>query len=260
MSKRLRYGVAVSLDGFIAGPNGEADWIVMDPSIDFEAMFKQFDTVVMGRKTYEVVTAAGGSGAMPGMEVVVFSRTLPPSARKGVRVVNDDPRAVVAELKSKPGRDIWLFGGGVLFRSLLDAGLVDSVEIAVVPVLLGSGVPLLPPGGTTKLVLADQKSAPGQRHRRPVVLGARRIWSCAAHWVHQVTEAGHEEEDNHEKDNHEEENQPQERTVMRRQSLSACALIALISWSATSFGQTFGRMEVRAVDSVTLTGEQFLTG
>jgi dihydrofolate reductase len=160
MSRRLRYGVAVSLDGFIAGPNGEADWIVMDPSIDFGAMFKEFDTALMGRKTYEVVTAHGGRGSMPGLEVVVFSRSLPPATYKGVRIVSDDPGEVVAALKAKPGRDIWLFGGGVLFRSLLDAGLVDTVEVAVIPVLLGSGIPLLPPGGTTKLMLADQKTLP----------------------------------------------------------------------------------------------------
>ena len=60
MSRRLRYQVAVSLDGFIAGPNGEYDWIVMDPSIDFAALFKEFDTAVMGRKTYEVLTAQVG--------------------------------------------------------------------------------------------------------------------------------------------------------------------------------------------------------
>ena len=160
MSRRLRYQVAVSLDGFIAGPNGDYDWIVMDPSIDFAALFKEFDTAVMGRKTYEVLTAQGGHGAMPGLDVVVFSRTLPAAAYPGVRIFNDDPREIVVALKAKPGRDIWLYGGGALFRSLLDAGLVDTVEVAVMPVLLGAGVPLLPPGAATKLELADQKTLP----------------------------------------------------------------------------------------------------
>lgn len=160
MSRRLRYQVAVSLDGFIAGPNGEADWIVMDPSIDFGALFAEFDTLVMGRKTHEAMARHGEPAAMPGVEVFVFSRTLPASSRQGLHIVNDDPREVVAALKARPGRDIWLFGGGTLFRSLLDAGLVDSVEVAVMPVLLGSGIPLMPPGATTKLALTDQKTLP----------------------------------------------------------------------------------------------------
>jgi len=160
MSRRLRYQVAVSLDGFIAGPNGDFDWIVMDPSIDFGALFSEFDTAVMGRKTYEVMQAQGGDGTMPGMEIVVFSRTLPAMARPGVRITNDSPEKVVAALKAKRGRDIWLYGGGELFRSLLDAGLVDTVEVAVIPVLLGAGIPLLPPGTATKLILADTKVLP----------------------------------------------------------------------------------------------------
>jgi dihydrofolate reductase len=160
MTRRLRYQVAMSLDGFIAGPNGEFDWIVMDPSIDFAASYKEFDTAVMGRKTYEVMTAQGGQGGMPGLDVIVFSRTLPAATRRGVRVTNDDPAEVVTALKAKPGRDIWLYGGGALFRSLLDAGLVDSVEVAVIPVLLGDGIPLLPPGATTKLVLVEHKVLP----------------------------------------------------------------------------------------------------
>ena len=149
----------MSLDGFIAGPNGEYDWIVMDPEIDFRALYGEFDTAVMGRKMYEA--AQGADISIPGLDFVVFSRTLAPAARRGVRIVNDDPRSFVTALKqSKAGRDIWLFGGGVLFQSLLDAGLVDSVEVAVMPVLLGAGIPLLPPGSKTRLKLVDHKVLP----------------------------------------------------------------------------------------------------
>ena len=98
--------MAVSLDGFIAGPNGEFDWIVMDPSVDFAALYKEFDTAVMGRKTYDVMTAQGGHGDMPGLEVVVFSRSRPAAAYAGVRILNEDPREVVAALKAKRGGDI----------------------------------------------------------------------------------------------------------------------------------------------------------
>jgi dihydrofolate reductase len=159
-TRLLRYQVAATLDGFIAGPDGEYDWIVMDPAIDFEALYREFDTVVMGRNTYETMTAQGGDGAMPGLDVIVYSKTLPPASSPGVRVVNHDPAEDLAALKQKPGRDIWLFGGGKLFRSLLDAGLVDTVEIAVMPVLLGHGIPLLPAGATAKLVLAHQMTLP----------------------------------------------------------------------------------------------------
>jgi len=161
VSRRLRYGVAVSLDGFIAGLKGEYDWIVMDPAIDFAAMYRDYDTAVMGRKTYDVMAAMGGEQpAMPGIEVVVFSKSLEPVKRPAFRIVPDDPVKVVKALKKKPGKDIWLFGGGALFRTLLDAGLVDTVEIAVNPVLLGEGIPLLPPGSRATLTLSDHKVLP----------------------------------------------------------------------------------------------------
>jgi dihydrofolate reductase len=159
--RRLRYQVATSLDGYIAGPDGEFDWIVMDPDIDFAGLFAQFDTVVMGRKTFLATLQQGGNGTMPGLDVIVFSRALRPEDYPAVSVVNSDPAEHVRSLKARSGKDIWLFGGGGLFRTLLEAGLVDTVEPAVVPVLLGAGIPMLPPPALrTKLSLIRHRSYP----------------------------------------------------------------------------------------------------
>jgi dihydrofolate reductase len=149
----------MSLDGFI-GRNGPDDysWIVDVSTIDFVALLKDFDAAVLGRKTWEVAKAMGQSG-VSGLDTIVFSKSLPPETGKDLRITSDDPVATVRELKKKPGKDIWLFGGGELFRTLLGAGLVDTVEVAVVPVLLGEGIPLLP-GGTTKLELVDSRVLP----------------------------------------------------------------------------------------------------
>jgi dihydrofolate reductase len=142
--RRVRYVVAASLDGYIAGPAGEVDWIIMDPAIDFAALFAQFDTVVLGRRTYEGMVASGNSG-MPGMNTIVVSRTLHQQDHPEVTVAGQDWEEVLSRLRDASGKDIWLFGGGALFRSMLDARLVDTVEVSIIPVLLGDGVPLLPP-------------------------------------------------------------------------------------------------------------------
>jgi dihydrofolate reductase len=156
--RKVVYGGAMSHDGFIAGPKGEYDWIVMDPDIDFAALMGRFDTFLIGRKTFEVMRRMGDAAPpAPGIRNVVFSRTLRPEDCPGA-TLSDDAERVVAELRTKPGKDIALFGGGELFRSLLAAGLVDELGVSVIPVLLGGGIPLLPsPADRARLKLKTHR-------------------------------------------------------------------------------------------------------
>lgn len=158
--QRIRYQVAMSVDGYIAGPKGEYDWIVNDPTIDFSALFAQFDTFLLGRKTYELTLQPDNPGFPAGSRAFVFSRTLPEQV-PGFSVVREVSRDSVESIRKQAQKDIWLFGGGELFRSLLSLGLVDTVEVAVMPVLLGQGLQLLPqPAMQARLQLTNQRTYP----------------------------------------------------------------------------------------------------
>lgn len=155
--RRVRYSVVMSLDGYITGPKGEADWITTDPDFDFTAIFSQFDTILVGRRTFDAMVAARRV-SMPGMKTIVFSRTLRQEDHPQVAIVANDQQETLAALKASPGKDIWLFGGGSLFRSLAEDGLVDTVEVRIVPILLGAGVPLSPdPKSRIKLALTAHR-------------------------------------------------------------------------------------------------------
>ena len=156
--RQLRYNVASSLDGFIAGPLGEYDWIVPDPSFDFAALWDQFDTLLMGRRTFEVAIKRFPSLKAMGKKVVVISTTL--KQYPGATILNSNVPEAIAALKAESGKDIWLMGGGALFRTLLDANLVDTVELSVIPILLGSGTPLLPAGHRCPLRLEQSSTLP----------------------------------------------------------------------------------------------------
>jgi dihydrofolate reductase len=159
--RRVLYRVAASVDGYIAGPRGEVDWIVHDSAVDFAKVYESVDTVLLGRRTYELTRQPGAPPWPRDWQIYVFSRTLTPEEHPDVSVVRTDAGPRVAALRAAPGREIWLFGGGGLFRSLLEAKQVDFVEVLVVPVLLGGGIPLLETGAPiTRLALEQVKRYP----------------------------------------------------------------------------------------------------
>ncbi len=142
--RRVRYGVGMSLDGYIADANEGTGYLTSDPAYDSSGFFRSIDTAIMGRRTYEVAQRAGMRGGYPGLRTYVCSRTLRPADHSGLTVLDDDVPAAVDALRREEGKDIWLVGGGSLLRSLLDAELVDTIELGVSPLLLGQpGTPML---------------------------------------------------------------------------------------------------------------------
>ena len=121
-----------------------------------EFSFDHHDTFLIGRKTFD--TMGRTLKLMPrNTTTIVFSRTLNPADYPDITLC-DNPLQIVADLRTKPGKDIALFGGGDLFRSLLEANLVDRVEVSLIPMLLGAGISFLPPPAPqTKLKLISQR-------------------------------------------------------------------------------------------------------
>ena len=138
----VTFGVANSLDNFIARPNGAVDWLVWDEEVAniSKEFFKTVDTVVMGRKTYEVAARSGG-GAYPGVKNYVCSRTIR-EAPKEVEIVSEDVVDFIRRLKQENGKGVCIVGGGELARPLFEARLIDQVGLNIQPVIIGSGVPL----------------------------------------------------------------------------------------------------------------------
>ena len=158
--RKVILGLAVSLDGFIEGPNGEYDWCFTDQDYGMSDFFKRIDGLFIGRKSYELALTMGDA-AMPGFPMLteyVFSNTLM-EVKPGAILVKGDIEQKVKRIKSEPGKDIWLFGGADLTASLLNLNLIDEIGMAVHPVILGGGKPLFQDvSRRIELKLVDTKS------------------------------------------------------------------------------------------------------
>ncbi len=158
--RKVILAVAVSLDGYIEGPQGEYDWCFSDQDYGMSDFFQRIDSVFYGRKSYEL-TLSMGDAQMPGVpkfQDYVFSNTLK-KVKPGTVLIQGDIEAEVKGLKKQSGKDIWLFGGASLTTSLMNLGLVDEFWLAVHPIILGAGKPLFQNiSQRTTLKLSDSKT------------------------------------------------------------------------------------------------------
>ena len=141
--RKVTFGGANSLDNYIARKDDAVDWLLWTKEVAevTQSFWETIDTVVMGRRTYEVA-ARMGTGAYPGVKNYVFSRTIKKSSDESLSFISEDAAAFVRRLKNEEGKGICVMGGGLLAKSLFEADLIDEVGLNIHPVLLGSGIPL----------------------------------------------------------------------------------------------------------------------
>jgi dihydrofolate reductase len=158
--RKIILAVGISLDGYIARPDGSVDFLFMPKGYSMGPFFKTIDTALMGRKTYEVaLRMSGGKYPSYGLRTYVFSHSLAPGERDGVIFTNDSARKIVESLRTRKGKHIFHMGGGELARDFLKEDLIDEVHLGLVPVLLGEGIPLFPPGFRQRdFVLIENKT------------------------------------------------------------------------------------------------------
>lgn len=156
--RKVILNLAVSLDGYIAGPNGEYDWCLTDNDYGMTDFLSSVDAILMGRKSYEIVVSY--SAPYPDKKVFVVSNTLKSSPFKNVVIQPDDVGGFVKALKQSDGKNIWLFGGGQLIETLYDLDLIDHWVLSIHPVVLGSGIPLVNSRKRLNLQLQDTVSYP----------------------------------------------------------------------------------------------------
>lgn len=149
--KKIILDLAVSLDGFIEGPNGEIDWCIMDDDMDFEGFLSGIDTIFYGRVSYDAWGNYQPNPEAPEQEQsfwkaihekkkYVFSSQTREDGKASF--IQSDIAAAVSAIKNEEGKDIWLYGGASLIKSFIREGLIDAYRISVHPVVLGAGKPL----------------------------------------------------------------------------------------------------------------------
>lgn len=138
--RKVVLGLAISLDGFIEGPNGEYDWCFTDQDYGLTEFSNRIDALVMGRKTFDMTKSYDGPNSWSYAKTYVFSRTM--KAIPGIEVLNGDLIEIMNNLRQQPGKDIWLFGGADLTTQFVNHSLIDEYWLSVHPVLLGAGKPL----------------------------------------------------------------------------------------------------------------------
>lgn len=173
--RKVKLFIATSLDGYIARADGDIDWLFTDADYNYSAFYDSVDTVVMGRKTYDLALSFG-EYPYTGKAAFVFSRTRS-GADDHATFVSGAPAALVERLRAAPGRDIWLVGGGELTRDFAEADLIDELVISIHPRLIGRGIPLFPAwrrDGDVALEMVESQSFPSglvqiryQRAARP---------------------------------------------------------------------------------------------